>query len=286
MSNRQSARTDGKSLLSGISSGTAAACLLTLVFLIANTAGVCQAEEISVKLLNFYTSSYYSTGETSDILASYLTVNLPRFNKVWFGYQSLHYHMPYGFLGGSYKEEFHTMGGYFVYNDRISYQADYFFMSNSLSLLSEIVGGEVFYRMDPQLAAGLGFYSAALPFYHVNQTSLRLYYTPPGAMRFTTKVYFANASDSRLGTAVQEKIDLALSPSLSLQLSGATGKRINCIDNDVSNFYTNLETLNSSYGAQITGTAAASLDVTAGWYRDNFDRYWVNKYYGGITIRF
>jgi hypothetical protein len=245
-------------------------------------------EEITPEFNQFYTRTQYSTGETSDITASYLILHLPRKDMVWYGFQRANYNVPGAFRGGNYSEEYHTLGGYFTPPGKFSYQYDYFRLTNIFAQQTEILGGEVTCRLSPPVAAGLAYYSSTHPYYRVNQYSARLLYYPSAAVTLNTKVIYTDTSYSRNGLAFQEKITWCPRPDFSFQLKGIAGRRFHYVDNDISSFYTQFQELQSSCGVQLDWTFDHQGQATLclGYNRDSFDGYFTQGYTGGLKVHF
>lgn len=240
-----------------------------------------------VEFNQYFTYSKYSTGETSHITSSFLLLHFPNSSKIWYGYQSTVYiepPRPFGF--GKFSEDYHTVGGYFTYKNRFSYQFDYFRMSNQLGHLTTVGGGEFIHRLGNSFSAGVAYYHTANPQFSVNQYNARLFYFPCSTLSFNTKLYIIENSDSRHGTAVQERINWQMSPSVGLQLRGAAGRRINAVDNDISSVYTQYAPLLSSYGAFMNCSINNEASFVVGYNRDNFEGYHVDGFQGGLKVYF
>ncbi|GEM_PF-2367482 len=262
-------------------------CLLIVV-----TTALCSTQAFAeetpkVEYNQYYTYSNYSTGERSDINSSFLVLHLPNSSKIWYGYQSTAYTEPPRLFGlGKYLEDYHTAGGYFTYKNRFSYQVDYFRLTNSLGHLTTVGGGEFIHRLGNSFSAGAAYYSTSSPFYTVRQFNARLFYFPCSTLSFNTKLYITDSTDSRSGTAVQERINWQMSPSVGLQLRGATGRRINAVDNDISSFYTQYAPLLSSYGAFVNCNINGETSFVLGYNRDDFEGYHVEGFQGGLKVYF
>lgn len=240
-----------------------------------------------VEFNQYFTYSKYSTGETSHITSSFLLLNLPNTSKIWYGYQSTVYIEPPRPVGfGRFSEDYHTVGGYFTYKNRFSYQFDCFRMSNQLGHLTTVLGGEFIHRLGDRLSAGVGYYHTTNPYYSIKQYNARLFYFPCSTLSFNTKLYIIDSTDSRHGTAVQERINWQISPSASLQLRGAAGRRINAVDNDISTVYTQYAPLLSSYGAFMNCNINNEASFVVGYNRDNFESYHVDGFQGGLKVYF
>lgn len=272
----------------------------THVFLlVALITALCSSQALAdqtpkVEFNQYFTYSQYSTGEASHITSSFLLFHFPNESKLWYGYQSTVYiepPRPFGF--GKFKEDYNTVGGYFTYKNRLSYQFDCFRMTNQLGDLTTIYGGELIHRVGKNLAAGAAYYYTSNPRFTMKQYNARLYYAPSKKLSFNTKLYVNDSSsidprssDSRSGTAVQERINWQMSPSVSLQLRGAVGRRINAVDNDISSVYTQYAVLLSSCGAFMTCRLNDESSLVLGYNRDVFDGYSVDGFQGGLKLYF
>lgn len=247
---------------------------------------ICYAEDTKVELSGFYTKANYNTSETCDMLQTTLLLSLSNCNKLWFGHLRSEYRSPQGYLGGVYIEEVCNTGGYFRLSDSDACQVDYFGMINSFSRSTGVFGAEYSKWMNSLFKAGIGYYRSNYPIYSVNQYQLRIFYVASNCLSFNTKLYYTDVSDKRSGMAVQERINVYLGPSFSCNINGATGKRINNVDNDIASFYSQYATLNSSYGLTLDWNPDPKLEVYLGYSRDSFDGYFKDNYIGGVKIKF
>jgi len=243
--------------------------------------------DIKVDFTQILSNVAYSNGQRADTTFSVVTMTFPNRNQVWTGFYKMAWNPQPNLRTDPYYEEYYTMGGKFFDRDRFSYQADYFRMTNSRNELSETLGGECCYRFGKGLWTGVGYYSSNyFQRYKMNQYTGRLLYFANRRLSFNTKLYITETSEKRNGTAIQEKVDYALTERVAIQLRGSTGKRIHALDNDNSSFYSQYEDLQNTLGAQISGGINDQISVFAGYSKDNFDLYSQKIVFGGLKINF
>jgi hypothetical protein len=243
--------------------------------------------DIKVDLTQIFSNVAYSNGERADTNFTILTMNFPNRNQVWYGFYKMAWNARPSAPSPPYFEEYYTLGGKFYDRDRAWYQLDYFRMTNSNNRITETLGGEYCYHFGKSLWGGAGYYSSNFfEKYKMTEYTLRLLYYATPRLSFNTKLYFTETSENRKGTALQEKVDFALTNNVAIQVRGATGKRIHALDNDGSSFYSQYEDLQSSLGAQVSWGMNSQLALFAGFSKDNFDAYSQKITFGGLNIKF
>jgi hypothetical protein len=246
------------------------------------------SDNIKVELKQILSDVSYNTGAKANTNFTVLTMNFPSRNKLWYGFYKMNWNAPASAPSPPYKEEYHTVGGMFYDRDLATYQVDYFRMTNSDNQMTETLGGEYCHRVGRGLYGGLGYYSSTFYDYKMTEYTLRLLYYATPRLSFNTKVYFTETTEDRRGTAIQEKIDFSFSPTLSIQLRGATGKRVHALDNDLNTFYSQYEDLENSLGAQVCWTFDDQASLFLGYSQDTFSAYGPHTekvIFGGLNIR-